>query len=149
METGNEQRRLSDVLIGLADLKKIKTMLADQTKENDKRIKAQEELARSLILDIVEKTGIEVNSFKCVVDGRSYGLTVKPMYSIPAPERDEAFKKLRELGLGDLIVEKVDDRTLTSALNDIAAGNDGKLPDEYLEIPLRTFDKYTISDRKA
>lgn len=149
METGNEQRRLSDVLIGLADLKKIKTMLADQTKENDKRIKAQEELARSIILDIVEKTGIEVNSFKCVVDGRSYGLTVKPMYSIPAPERDEAFKKLRELGLGDLIVEKVDDRTLTSALNDIAAENDGKLPDEYMEIPLRTFDKYTISDRKA
>ena len=82
------------------------------------------------------------------VAGRRYGIKVKPFYSIRKDQRDEAFAALRTLGLGDLIVEKVDDRTLTKALEE-AADEEGCLPPEYSILPVSVYEKTSITDRKV
>ena len=43
----------------------------------------------------------------------------------------ELFDALREDGLGDIIKEKVDPRTLQAALKEMAERNDGELPEQY------------------
>lgn len=102
----------------------------------------------SAMLDLADAAGLEDPSgFTVDVSGRRYGITIKPYYSIRKDKRDEAFAALRTLGLGDLIVEKVDDRTLTKALEE-AADAEGTLPPEYEILPVSVFEKTTISDRK-
>lgn len=132
----------------LANLKDRKKELAEVVKENNAAIEAQEKLVISDMLDLADAAGLEDPSgFTVDVNGRRYGIAVKPYYSIRKDDRDEAFDALRALGLGDLIVEKVDDRTLTKALEEVADA-DGTLPPEYEILPVSVFEKTTISDRK-
>lgn len=86
-----------------------------------------------------------------VVDGFTYSLQQKTMYA----KKSEAalaeagidfFGVLREQGLGDLIVERVDPRTLQSSVNQMAEG--GELPEELAEC-LNIYEKLALSKRKA
>ena len=72
------------------------------------------------ILSVAEQTGIDDLSVK--VGNRKYSARTAEYYSIPKENRDEAFQLLRELGHGDLITEKVDDRTLSKELAEVSAG---------------------------
>lgn len=139
---------LSEHISNLSALKERKKELADLVKENNAAIEEQEKQIISAMLDLAEAAGLtDPASFTVDVNGRRYGVKVKSFYSIRRDQRDEAFAALRALGLGDLIVEKVDDRTLTKALEE-AADADGMLPPEYEILPVSVFEKTTITDRK-
>lgn len=141
-------KTLSSLIEELANLKDRKKELAEIVKENNAAIEAQEKQVISAMLDLADAAGLEDPSgFTVDVSGRRYGITIKPYYSIRKDKRDEAFAALRTLGLGDLIVEKVDDRTLTKALEEVT-DKDGMLPPEYGILPVSVFEKTTISDRK-
>lgn len=58
------------------------------------------------------------------------------------------FDVLREQGFGHLITERVDSRTLDSAMNNLAAENDGELPEEMAEV-LSVYSELKVSKRKA
>lgn len=141
---------LSDKLRELAILKAEKKKLAELAKETTSQIDESEREITTVMLDMAEAAGLSsVDDFSVTVDGRRYGVTTKPIYSLIAAQRDEAFVALRQLGLADLIVERVDDRSLTKVLVEIAENAGGTLPEEYGEIPMRLFEKMTISDRKV
>lgn len=141
---------LSDKLRQLAKLKEEKKRLSDLTKENGILIDEWERDIITAMLDMAEAAGLtNVDDFAVSVDGRRYSVVTKPFYSIPAERRDEAFQALRGLGLSDLIVERVDDRTLTRALVELADDAGGELPEQYNDIPLRKYEKMSISDRKV
>lgn len=141
-------KTLSSLIEELANLKDRKKELADIVKANNAAIEEQEKRVISAMLDLADAAGLEDPSgFSVDVSGRRYGITIKPYYSIRKDKRDEAFAALRTLGLGDLIVEKVYDRTLTKALEE-AADAEGMLPPEYEILPVSVFEKTTISDRK-
>lgn len=140
----------------LSDKLRTLQFLTDQKKAVDKTSKdlsAQIEEQKSAILqeiiDQAETMGISAADFSVTVDGRKYGLTVKPYYSIRADDRERAFPMLRMLGMGDLIVERVDDRQLTRRLQEIAEENGGALPEDYDALPVSQFEKTDIYNRKA
>lgn len=140
---------LAEKIQHLQELKALKKELADQVSENNKAIEAAEKDMIADMLDMAETAGLEdPSNFTVDVGGRRYGLIIKQYCSIRKDARDQAFAALRELGLGDLIVEKVDDRTLTKALEELR-DEDGNLPEEYDAIPMSVYNKTTISDRKV
>lgn len=140
---------LAEKIQHLQTLKDRKKELADLVSENNKLIEAAERDMIADMLDMAETAGLEdPSNFTVDVGGRRYGLIIKSYCSIRKDMRDQAFAALRELGLGDLIVEKVDDRTLTKALDELR-DEDGFLPDEYSAIPMSEYKKTTISDRKV
>lgn len=100
-----------------------------------------------LILDAEDSCGLDNLSLE--VGGRKYGVAIKSYWRIPAAHKDDAFKLLREIGMGDLITERVDDRTLTREINDILEANKGELPDMYSGLHLEGYDKTTLTNRKA
>ena len=122
-----------------------KEELAELTKENNAAKEALEAEICQLMVD-EEKPST-------VVDGFTYSLQQKTMYSKKSEEALAAagitfFDVLREQGLGDLIVEKVDPRTLQSSVRAMAEENDGELPEELVEC-LSIYEKLTLSKRKA
>jgi len=122
-----------------------KEELAELTKENNAAKEALEAEICQLMVD-EEKPST-------VVDGFTYSLQQKTMYSKKSEEALAAagitfFDVLREQGLGDLIVEKVDPRTLQSSVAAMAEENDGELPEELVEC-LSIYEKLTLSKRKA
>ena len=144
-----DTKTLSELISRLSDLKERKKELAETVKENNAAIEEQEKQIISAMLDLAEAAGLDdPSSFTVDVAGRRYGVKIKPFYSIRKDDRDVAFSMLRTLGLGDLIVEKVDDRTLTKALEELADA-DGELPEAYAALPLSVYEKTTITDRKV
>lgn len=142
--------KLSDRLRLLRETKAKKKLLADEVKALGGQIEEQERGIIEAMLDMAEEAGLATaDSFTVTVDGRRYGVSTKPYYTIPAQQRDQAFAALRGLGLGDLIVERVDDRSLTRALMEAAEDAGGQLPQAYRAIPVRFFEKTTITDRKV
>lgn len=120
-----------------------KDELAELTKENNAAKEALEQEICQMMVD-EEKPNT-------VVDGFTYSLQQKTMYS----KKSEAalaeagidfFDVLREQGMGDLIVEKVDPRTLQSSCSAIA--EEGELPEELAEC-LNIYEKLALSKRKA
>lgn len=141
---------LSNQIRTLAVLKAEKKRLAEDTKNNNGEIDMLERDIISAMLDLSEDAGLSsVDDFTFIVDGRRYGVNTRPIYSIRAEDREMAFPLLREVGLGDLIQERVDDRTLSKTMVDIVETAGGVLPDEYTVIPMSRYDKQTISDRKV
>lgn len=134
----------------LAELKGRKRELDELTKENNALIKQTEQETVTCLLDMADSSGIDdPMAFTVTLNGRRYGVTMKHYYSIKSENRDAAHAALRELGLGDLIVEKVDHRTLTKTLEQIIEDNGGELPEGYTAIPLTEYDETKISDRKV
>lgn len=140
---------LTERIGALAQLKELKNEIAEDLKSCNARIEQTEKEIIASMLDLADAAGLDDPSgFTVDVAGRRYGIKVKPFYSIRKDQRDEAFAALRTLGLGDLIVEKVDDRTLTKALEE-AADAEGCLPPEYSILPVSVYEKTTITDRKV
>ena len=120
-----------------------KDRLADLTKENNAAIEAAKaEIAQQMVDD-------DCPRISC--GGYSFSLTPKTSYS----KRSEAelaeagldfFGVLREEGLGDLIVETVNARTLKSAMKAYVDEN-GELS-EGLEAVIKTYDYNDITRRK-
>ena len=136
----NELFNLIDEYKELLDLKED---LAAQTKENNKKI---EEMKKNLadIMIAEECPSISRNGFK-------YSLQEKTIYSKRSEEdlaRNEVpfFDFLREEGLGYLIKETVDSRTLSSAIKEMVE-EVGELPDVY-ESYINSYETYDISKRK-
>lgn len=120
-----------------------KDELAELTKENNA---AKEQLEYEICQMMVDE-----EKPNTVVDGFTYSLSQKTMYSKKSEEAlaeagIDFFEVLREQGLGDLIVEKVDPRTLSSSVS--AMAEEGELPEELAEC-LNVYDKLTLSKRKA
>lgn len=123
--------------------------MKEKLSELNKRVDAAEADVISALLDIRDQTGAE--NMRIEYEGRNYSVTVKSYYSIPKDKRDEAFEQMRNLGMGDLIQERVDDRTLTKELEAVAEANDGLLPEEYGDLAdnLSTYTKNTLRRVKA
>ena len=115
---------------------------------NRQRDAAEAEVITAL-LDIREQTGAE--NMRIEYEGRNYSVTVKNYYTVPKPKRDVAFEMMRDLGMGDLIQERVDDRTLTKELETVAEEHGGQLPDYYAPLVdnLSVYGKSTLRRVKA
>lgn len=121
----------------------------DQLEELKKLQDAAEAEVISAILDMQEETGVQ--DIRVRYDNRNYSVIVKNYYGIPKLNRDAAFEAMRNLGMGELIQEKVDDRTLTKELESVREGNEGKIPDEFGDFMdlLTTYPKSTLRRVKA
>lgn len=121
-----------------------KEELANLTKENNaEKEKLEQEICQMMVDEEKPST---------VVDGFNYILQQTTMYSKKSDEAlHEAglvfFDVLREQGLGDLIVERVDARTLQSSVRAMAE-EAGELPEDLVEC-LNIYEKLTLSKRKA
>lgn len=125
-----------------------KDELAEQTKANNAAKEALEQEICQIMVD-EEKPNT-------VVDGFTYSLQQKTMYAkksedalakLREEEGLEFFEVLREQGLGDLIVERVDPRTLQSAVAGMVEDAD-ELPEDLAKC-LSVYEKLSISKRKA
>lgn len=113
-----------------------------EVEETLKAIKADVEAAERAVIDKM----IDVECDAIRVDGTLFSLRVTEHYSCPAEFTEELFTLLRQDGLGDIIKEKVDPRTLSAALREMA--EDGELPADYGRI-VNVYEKQSISVRKA
>ena len=122
--------------------------LKAQLEELNKQKDAAEAEVISAILDKQEECGTDL---RVSYEGRNYSVAVKNYYAIPRANRDAAFSALRGLGLGDLIQEKVDDRTLTKELETAREEAGGTLPGDYDELLELTtqYPKTTLRRVKA
>ena len=117
--------------------------------EINKQLDAAEADVISAIMDAQEQTGVE--GLRVGYEGRNYSVTTRSYYTIPKAKKDEAFEAMRDLGMGDLIQEKVDDRTLTKELEAVREDHDGELPDEYATLldMVSTYTKSALRRVKA
>nr|DAM41178.1 MAG TPA: hypothetical protein [Caudoviricetes sp.] len=121
-----------------------KDELAEQTKENNKKLdELEQEIAQQMVDE--EKPDTTVDGFK-------YSLQEKTIYSKIGEDKLmekglDFFEILREEGFGDLIVERVDTRTLNSAMNNLVE-EIGELPRE-LEECLNIYSQLKVVKRKA
>ena len=140
---------LSGAIANLQALKDRKDELKELVSENNKQIEQAEKDIIAGLMDLAEAAGLEdPASITVDVEGRRYGLSIKRYYSINKDNKQEAFAMLREAGLGDLIVERVDDWTLTNTLSEML-DEDGELPENLASIPMSVYEKTTITDRKV
>lgn len=129
-----------------------KDELAELTKANNaEKDRLEQEICKIMVDEEKPNT---------VVDGYSYSLSQKIMYSkkseealaeLQAETGNTFFDVLREQGLGDIIKEVVDPRTLQSTVSGMAAEleeNDEELPED-LKNCLNIYEKLSISKRKA
>ena len=115
----------------------------------NKRRDAAEAAVITAILDAQEQNGVE--GLRVGWDGRNYSVTVKNYYTIPKPNRDAAYEAMRNLGMGDLITEKVDDRSLTKELEEVFEENGCMYPEEYIPLfeLMNSYGKTTLRRVKA
>lgn len=115
----------------------------------NKRKDAAEADVISAILDAQEQNGVE--ALHVAHGGRTYSVAVKNYYTIPKANRDAAFEEMRNLGMGDLITEKVDDRTLTKELETVFEENGCSFPEEYSPLfgLMSSYGKSTLRRVKA
>lgn len=136
----------------IAEYEKARAVV-EEREEELKALKQLRDAAESevigAILDAMDEA--DLDDMKVGYEGRNYYVTVRTMYSITKAQRDAAFPLLRDLGMGDLIQETVDDRTLTKELESLREANHGTLPDDYAELAdcISTYDKKTLIRRKA
>lgn len=121
-----------------------KDELAELTKANNKAV---EELEQEIAQQMVDEEKPDTT-----VDGFKYSLQEKTIYSKIGEDKLmekglDFFEILREEGFGDLIVERVDSRTLNSAMNNLVE-EIGKLPGDLAEC-LSVYSQLKISKRKA
>ena len=129
-----------------------KEELAELTKENNAaKDQLEQEICRMMVDEEKPST---------VVDGFNYSLSQKVMYSkkseedlaaLQAETGSSFFDVLREQGLGDIIKEVVDARTLQSTIAGMAAEleESGEELPEDLANCLNIYEKLSISKRKA
>lgn len=121
-----------------------KDRLAEATKENNK---LKEELEQEICQIMIDEDKPDTT-----VDGYKYSLKQETMYSKLSEDKlmekgIDFFELLREQGIGDIIVEKVDPRTLNSTCKGIVE-EQGELPKDLADA-LSIYEKLGISRRKA
>ncbi len=137
------QKTLTDMVKELHELLERKDELAAQTKENNAEIEvAKQEIIQQMVDD-------DCSSIGCM--GYTYSLQQKTAYSKKSDEELAAagvdfLDTLREEGLGDIIVERVDPRTLQSTVKAYIEEN-GELT-EGLDSIIKSYDFSDISRRK-
>lgn len=134
---------LLELLKGYHELLQRKEELAAETKENNAAIEAaKQEITQQMIDD---------DCPTIAVSGYTYSLQQKTAYTKRSDEELAAaginfLDTLREEGLGDIIVERVDPRTLQSTIKDFI-GENGELT-EGLDSIIKSYDFNDISRRK-
>lgn len=121
-----------------------KESLAQATKDNNKALEELKAEIADLMID-EEVPSIGYGDY-------TFSLQEKTVYNKKSDQELEAngidfFEVLRSQGLGDLIVETVNSRTLSSAVKNIV-DETGELPDELLDV-VNPFSFYDIARRKA
>ncbi len=121
-----------------------KDELAEQTKANNA---AKDELEQEICQMMIDE-----EKPSQIVDGYNFSLKQETMYSKLGEDKLQEkgidfFEILREQGLGDIIVERVDPRTLNSTCKGIVE-EVGELPEELTEA-LSIYEKLGLSRRKA
>ena len=137
-----------------------KKAACDELEAELKEAKAAKEAAEKAVIDAIlttaETTGID--DLGVTVEGRRYTVKLKDYYSIPKEAREEAFGLLRELGHGDIIVERVDDRTLSSEMAAVIEEYHNLLPEAEEDFPaeyeplvacMRRYSKPSLSRLKV
>lgn len=137
--------KLTEMLGQYEELLDKKDALAKETKDNNAAIdKLKAEIAEMMIDEDIPSQG-----YRDYV----YSLQDNVKYS----KRGDAqlmekgldfFEVLREQGLGDLIKETVNPRSLQSAMKEIADENDGELPPELDEV-VSSYEMTDIARRKS
>mgnify|MGYP000934028036 FL=1 len=135
---------LDDKVRAYKELLDKKDELAEQTKENNKALDDLEQEIAQMMVD-EEKPDTTVDGFK-------YSLQEKTIYSKIGEDKLmkkglDFFEVLREEGFGELIVERVDTRTLNSAMNNLVE-EIGKLPKNLAEC-LNVYSQLKVSKCKA
>lgn len=134
---------LIDLIANYQTLLATKEALAEQTKANNKAIEdMKQQIADQMIDDEVTSIGYA---------GYNFSLQTKTVYSKKSEADLQAaginfFGLLRENGLGDLIVERVDPRTLSASLKQIVEA-EGDLPEDIREA-INVYETNDISRRK-
>lgn len=134
---------LLEMLEEYNELLETKDGLQEATKKNNEAIEAKKaEIAQQMIDDDVPSIS---------VGGYKFFLQDKTIYSKKSEEVLQAagldfLEVLREQGLGDIIVETVNSRTLQSTVKNLV-DESGELPVELAEV-LNTYDTYEIVRRK-
>ena len=134
---------LIDLIANYQTLLATKEALAEQTKANNKAIEdMKQQIADRMIDDEVTSIGYA---------GYNFSLQTKTVYSKKSEADLQAagidfFGLLRDNGLGDLIVERVDPRTLSASLKQIVEA-DGELPEELSEA-INVYETNDIGRRK-
>lgn len=121
-----------------------KDELAEETKKNNEAKDALEQEICQMMIDEEKPSQI--------VDGYNFSLKQETVYSKLGEDKllekgIDFFETLREQGLGDIIVEKVDPRTLNSTCKGIVE-EQGELPEDLAEA-LSVYEKLGLSRRKA
>lgn len=152
----SEVNRVEALVAKYETLKAQYDELDGATKEAKKQADAAKAEVVRAILDVAEQTGVD--DLTITVGAYKYGATVKEFFGITKAEQDEAFPLLRELGMGDLITERVDNRTLSKELTEVLAAyaaehpeEAGQFPAEYepLLVHLSRYTKDDLTRRKA
>lgn len=134
---------LLEMLEEYNELLEAKDGLKEATKKNNEAIEAKKaEIAQQMIDDDVPSISM---------GGYKFFLQDKTIYSKKSEEVLQAagldfLEVLREQGLGDIIVETVNPRTLQSTVKNLV-DETGELSEELAEI-LNTYDTYEIGRRK-
>lgn len=126
---------------------------AEKAKEAMEEANKRRDMAEAEVITVIldKQQELGVTELRIGYEGRNYSVTMKEYYSIPKANRDGAYEQMRNLGMGDLIQERVDDRTLTKELEAVREGNDGEMPDEYGDLLdlLKPYPKATLRRPKA
>lgn len=133
MEETMEFGQIKDLVLNYEAVRSVYDELNERLEEARKNKEAAEKAVVMAILDVAERTGID--DLKVNVEGRNYGVKVKDFFSIPKADRAEAYQLLKELGHGDLVVEKVDDRTLSNEMAGVIEQFRAENPDSVEEFP--------------
>ena len=134
---------LLEMVKGYQDLLDKKEALATATKENNAAIEAAKaEIAQQMVDDDCPRIS---------TGGYTFTLQEKTIYSKRseediAQEGTTFFDTLREEGLGDIIVERVDTRTLQSTMKAYVEEH-GDLSEELAKV-ISTYETYDISRRR-
>lgn len=117
-----------------------KEALAAETTENNKAI----EEARKNLADAM----IDAEMDKVVSNGYAYTLSEKMCFTKKGGVDEELFDTLRDDGLGDLIKETVNTRSLQAALKDMTERNGDDLPEQYRDL-VTVYTYNDVSRRKS
>lgn len=131
---------LFELLDRYNDLLARKEELAALTTENNKEIEvARAELANAMIDEEVEKI---------TRNGYSFSVGEKVHYTKKGGVDEALYEALRDDGLGDIIRETVNPRTLQATMKELAERNEGELPEQYREF-ISEYRFFDVGRRKA
>lgn len=130
------------------ELLDLKDSLDEQTKANNKAIEEAKQRISQMMID-EECPSISRGGFKYILQEkvRYSKKSEEALLELEQQEGITFFGVLRNEGLGDLIQETVNPRSLQSALKNYAEENDGELSED-LEKVVSRYDTYDIMKRK-